>query len=289
MRSENPICAPSRFSDVSRKVPWKQFQCSSDWRWHSLVLSRKIIQRFLFPRLSPPGNRWCNVLGFVPVGSVSSSSTLQIFRDASHLWGLLCPPVYLLGHFPSLWHVQENIVMTHSCHQTNADDSFVDTSWQLSEYFNPVLLDSQMLLQTTTREALMSTFSDQNTAKGNVFQWRLPSKPVILVFPIFSTGCESFQVADLEIVFSSVWLSCDGSASFFPAEHIPLFILAWSLGTRKLFVRNTAMSSEQNDKERTLCHYWKLLFDKELLRFQFISHILMALLIFTKLYWFQLV
>ena len=60
--------------------------------------------------------------------------------------------------------------MTHSCHQTNADDSFVDTSWQLSEYFNPVLLDSQMLLQTTTREALMSTFSDQNTAKGNVFQ-----------------------------------------------------------------------------------------------------------------------
>ena len=60
--------------------------------------------------------------------------------------------------------------MTHSCHQTNADHNFVDTSRQLSEHFNPVLLDSQMLLQTTTREALMSRFGDQNTAKDNVFQ-----------------------------------------------------------------------------------------------------------------------
>ena len=222
MRSEKPICAPSSFSDVSRKLPWKQFQCSSDWRWHSLVLSRKTVQCssdwrwhslvlsrktvqwFLFPLLSPPGDRWCDVLGFVPVGSISSSSTLRIFRDASHLEGLLCPPVCLLGHFLSLWHVQENIVMTHSCHQTNADHNFVDTSRQLSEHFNPVLLDSQMLLQTTTREALMSRFGDQNTAKDNVFQWRLPSKPVILVFPIFSAGCKSFQVADLQIVFSSV-------------------------------------------------------------------------------------
>ena len=33
-------------------------------------------------------------------GSVSSSSTLEIFRDASRLWWLLCPPVYLFGSFP---------------------------------------------------------------------------------------------------------------------------------------------------------------------------------------------
>ena len=51
---------------------------------------------------SPPGDRWCDVLGFVPTGSVSSSSTLKIFQEASHLWGLLCPPIYLLGHFSSL-------------------------------------------------------------------------------------------------------------------------------------------------------------------------------------------
>ena len=43
---------------------------------------------------------------FVPAGSISSSSTLQILQDASHLWELLCPLVWLLGHFPSLQHVQ---------------------------------------------------------------------------------------------------------------------------------------------------------------------------------------
>ena len=87
-------------SEVSPTLPLKQFQCPSVWS--SLALSRKVVWRFLFPRLSPPGHRWCDVLGFVPAGSVSSFSTLQIFRKTSHLWGLLCPPVYLLGHLPSL-------------------------------------------------------------------------------------------------------------------------------------------------------------------------------------------
>ena len=49
--------------------------------------------------LSPPGDRWRDVLGFVLAGSVSRSSTLQIFRDAIRLRRLLSPPVYLLCHF----------------------------------------------------------------------------------------------------------------------------------------------------------------------------------------------
>ena len=57
-------------------------------------------------RLSPSGDRRCDVLDFVPSGTVTSSLTIQIFREASLLRGLLCPPVYLLGHFPSLRHVQ---------------------------------------------------------------------------------------------------------------------------------------------------------------------------------------
>ena len=56
--------------------------------------------------LSLPGHRWGDALGFVPAGSVSSSSRLQIFSDANHLWCLIFPPVYLLGHFPSLRHIQ---------------------------------------------------------------------------------------------------------------------------------------------------------------------------------------
>ena len=34
----------------------------------------------VFQRLNPPGDRWYDVLGFVPAGSVSNFSTLQIFR-----------------------------------------------------------------------------------------------------------------------------------------------------------------------------------------------------------------
>ena len=40
MRSEKAICAPPCLSKVSPTFPLKRFQCSSDWRWPSLVLSR---------------------------------------------------------------------------------------------------------------------------------------------------------------------------------------------------------------------------------------------------------
>ena len=43
MRSEKPICAPPRLSEVSPTLSLKRFQCSSDWRWPSPVLSRRIV------------------------------------------------------------------------------------------------------------------------------------------------------------------------------------------------------------------------------------------------------
>ena len=92
-RSKKPIYAPSHLSEVSPTLSLKRFQCSSDWWWPSLVLSRRIVKCFLFPRLSPSGDRCCDALGFVPAGSTSSPSTLQIFQEASHSWELLCPPV----------------------------------------------------------------------------------------------------------------------------------------------------------------------------------------------------
>ena len=42
-----------------------------------------------------PGDRWCDILGFVHADSVSSSSTVQIFRDVSHVTSAC-----LLGHLP---------------------------------------------------------------------------------------------------------------------------------------------------------------------------------------------
>ena len=52
MRSGKPIWVPPRLSGVSPMLPWKQFQCWSDWRWPFLVLSWKIVERFLSLRLS---------------------------------------------------------------------------------------------------------------------------------------------------------------------------------------------------------------------------------------------
>ena len=106
IRSGRPMFAPPRLSGVSPMLPLKQLQCWSDCRWPFIVISRKIVERFLFLRLSPPVDRWCEVLGFVPAVIVLSSSTLRIFLDASRLGWLLCPPVYLLCHFLWLRHVQ---------------------------------------------------------------------------------------------------------------------------------------------------------------------------------------
>ena len=60
----------------------------------------------VLPLSMPVFSRWsgCDGLGFVFPGSVSSFSTLQVVREASHLRGLHFPPVYLLGHFLSHRH-----------------------------------------------------------------------------------------------------------------------------------------------------------------------------------------
>ena len=71
MRSEKPICAPPHLSQVSPTSPLKRLQCSSD--------------RLALPLSTPlsHSDQWCDVLGFVPAGSVSSFSTLQIFARQS--------------------------------------------------------------------------------------------------------------------------------------------------------------------------------------------------------------
>ena len=56
----------ARLSEVSPMSPFKWVHCSFDWRWPSFVLSRKIVKRFFLPRLSPPGDRRCDVLRYQP-------------------------------------------------------------------------------------------------------------------------------------------------------------------------------------------------------------------------------
>ena len=61
VHSVEPMCVSLHISDVLPVLPLKLFSCSSDCWWPTLVLWRKIIQCFLFPRLSPPGDQWCDV------------------------------------------------------------------------------------------------------------------------------------------------------------------------------------------------------------------------------------
>ena len=44
------------------------------------------------PLSSTPGDRWCDVFGLVPAVTFPSSSTLGIFREASHSWWLVAFP-----------------------------------------------------------------------------------------------------------------------------------------------------------------------------------------------------
>ena len=99
MRSEKPIIMLSTRS--LRSFPNVAFETVPMFVWLTKALSRPFKEDRL--ALIP---RWCDVLGFAPAGNVSSFSTLQIFREARRLWWLLCPPVYLLGHFSSLRYVQ---------------------------------------------------------------------------------------------------------------------------------------------------------------------------------------
>ena len=95
MRSENPANTAPRLWEMSLTLPLKQFQCSSDWRWPSLALSRKIVQRFLFFGASLFLAIDDVMFLALCLQVVSSSSIRPIFRDPNHLRWLLCPPVYL--------------------------------------------------------------------------------------------------------------------------------------------------------------------------------------------------
>ena len=66
------------------------------WLWNSSSVlltmalfhpfTQKVIECLVFLHLCHPDDWWFDVIGFEPSGNVASSSTLQIFREASLLW-----------------------------------------------------------------------------------------------------------------------------------------------------------------------------------------------------------
>ena len=106
MLLEKPmIMPPSRVSDVFSMLPSKHSTARVIVSGHFYALSRKIVERFFSPPLSPP----CDFLGFVPAGSVSSSPTLQI---SSRLWWFLWPLVHLLYFVLSVYTLIGSVIRT---------------------------------------------------------------------------------------------------------------------------------------------------------------------------------
>ena len=92
MCSEKPIHLWSTTS--LRSFPNVAFETvSSDWRRMTFSRPFKEDHRLALPLSTPLSSRrstvWCPWL--CTAGSVSSGSTLQIFWETSHLWGVLCP------------------------------------------------------------------------------------------------------------------------------------------------------------------------------------------------------
>ena len=99
--SEKPTCAPPRV----KSFPDAAFGAVPVLVWLIKALSRPLkVNRGVLPLstlvYSPPSDRWGDAPGIVPAGSVSSSSTPQNFRDASHLWWFRCPLFLSARWFP---------------------------------------------------------------------------------------------------------------------------------------------------------------------------------------------
>ena len=84
-----PLCSRRRWSDglAAPGDRWSHGLSAPGDRWSD--------------GLSAPGDRWSD-----GPGDLCPTLTSALPRRFSHLWGLLCPPICLLGHFPSLRHVQ---------------------------------------------------------------------------------------------------------------------------------------------------------------------------------------
>ena len=90
-----------------RSLPSVAFQIVPVLVWLTMALSRPSKEDHLaLPlfTLMPHPYSYLMVwrLGSVPAGKIPSFQTPQIFQHTSHSWQLLCLPVSLLSHFPSL-------------------------------------------------------------------------------------------------------------------------------------------------------------------------------------------
>ena len=154
------LCTQKSLCVCLVSFPSVAFQTVPLFAWLTIALSGKIVKRFLFPHLSPPGDQWCDILGFVPACNVSSSSTIQIFRDFRHPVMVQMPsvmsPMMALDAFTALVVVHDTFRMV--C------DAYSDATWcRHSIYFGGGMWHRQVFDASTASavacDASCSAFS----------------------------------------------------------------------------------------------------------------------------------
>ena len=103
----------------NRSFPNVAFETVPMFVWLTMALSRPFNEDHLAPYFHSFHASLLQAIGGVMSLTVCPqvmSQAPQHFRS-SYLWGLLCPPVYLLGHFPSLRYVQGSTQKTYNYKQ----------------------------------------------------------------------------------------------------------------------------------------------------------------------------
>ena len=101
MEEEEPL---HTVSEVSPTLPLKQFQCSSDWWWPSLVLSRKLWSASSFHASLLQETYSVMPLALCP--QVMSWAPQHFRHSKTQATGVGFFPPHLLGHFLPFRHVQ---------------------------------------------------------------------------------------------------------------------------------------------------------------------------------------
>ena len=107
---ENPYILSAMFF---RSFHSTAFQTVPIFMWFTMALSKMIIKRFLFLCLYLC-DWWCDVLGFVPISCVSSSTLLSFQNLVSYLQWLLYLPACLLSYFPWFWQSLFPLILANS-------------------------------------------------------------------------------------------------------------------------------------------------------------------------------
>ena len=156
--SEKPIIRRSPYISGSfPTLPLKQSRCSSDWWWPSPVLSVKIVERFLFPRLSPPHCWWrdagfkSNALSWHQYHCYSAMLTFS--------WCVIGDNCTLCMLALSQMHCLHTSINEHAIWLYNQHDHLQFWTLQLQDTSITDLSSSGHLYYTITRQIITGFFS----------------------------------------------------------------------------------------------------------------------------------